>query len=58
MYSYSDEWKKFKPPDDVLRQCHQVLITDNDAEADNVDNCCCCFKTSRVGRGRDLNAVV
>ena len=33
MYAYSEEWKKFKPPDDVLEQCHQVLITDNDAEA-------------------------
>ena len=33
MYVYSEEWKKFKPPDDVLEQCHQVLITDNDAEA-------------------------
>ncbi len=33
MYIYSNEWKKFKPPDDVLRQCHQVLITDNDAKA-------------------------
>jgi hypothetical protein len=33
MFAYSDEWKKFKPPDDVLEQCHQVLITDNDAEA-------------------------
>ena len=32
MYAYSEEWKKFKPPDDVLEQCHQVLITDNDAE--------------------------
>lgn len=33
MYVYSPEWKKFRPPDDVLEQCHQVLITDNDAEA-------------------------
>ena len=33
MYVYSEEWKKFKPPDDVLEQCHQVLITDNDTEA-------------------------
>jgi hypothetical protein len=33
MYAYSEEWKKFKPPDDVLERCHQVLITDNDAEA-------------------------
>jgi len=33
MYVYSTEWKKFRPPDDVLEQCHQVLITDNDAEA-------------------------
>ena len=33
MYAYSEEWKQFKPPDDVLEQCHQVLITDNDAEA-------------------------
>lgn len=32
MYAYSEEWKKFKPPDDVLERCHQVLITDNDAE--------------------------
>ena len=32
MYAYSEEWKKFKPPDDVLAQCHQVFITDNDAE--------------------------
>jgi len=31
MYIYSDEWKKLKPPDDVLERCHQVLITDNDA---------------------------
>ena len=33
MHAYSEEWKKFKPPDDVLERCHQVLITDNDAEA-------------------------
>jgi hypothetical protein len=33
MYAYSEEWKKFKPTDDVLERCHQVLITDNDAEA-------------------------
>jgi hypothetical protein len=33
MYAYSDEWKQFKPPDDVLKKCHQVLITDNDAKA-------------------------
>ena len=33
MYVYSEEWKKFKPPDDVLERCHQVLITDNDAES-------------------------
>ena len=31
MYVYSDEWKKLKPPDDLLRKCHQVLLTDNDA---------------------------
>ena len=33
MYIYSDEWKQFKPPDDVINKCHQVLITDNDAKA-------------------------
>ena len=33
MFVYSEEWTKFKPPDDVLQQCHQVLITDNDAKA-------------------------
>jgi hypothetical protein len=33
MYAYSEEWKQFKPPDDVLERCHQVLITDNDATA-------------------------
>ena len=33
MFVYSDEWKKLKPPDDVINKCHQVLITDNDAEA-------------------------
>jgi hypothetical protein len=33
MYAYSEEWKQFKPPDDILEQCHQVLITDNDAKA-------------------------
>ena len=33
MFVYSDEWKKLVPPDDVLRKCHQVLITDNDATA-------------------------
>jgi len=32
MYAYSEEWKKFKPPDDVLERCHQVLITDVDCE--------------------------
>ena len=32
MYAYSDEWKQFKPPDDVLKRCHQVLITDVDCE--------------------------
>ena len=32
MYIYSDEWKKFKPPDDVLRKCHRVLITDIDSK--------------------------
>lgn len=32
MYAYSDEWKQFKPPDDVLQRCHQVLITDVDCE--------------------------
>ena len=32
MYVYSDEWKKFKPPDDVLHQCYQILITDVEAE--------------------------
>ena len=32
MYIYSDEWKQFKPPDDVLQRCHQVLITDVDCE--------------------------
>jgi hypothetical protein len=31
VFIYSDEWNKFKPPDDILEQCHQVLITDNDA---------------------------
>ena len=31
MYVYSDEWKKLKPPDDVLRKCHRVLLTDVDA---------------------------
>lgn len=31
MFVHSDEWKRLKPPDDVLRKCHQVLITDNDA---------------------------
>jgi hypothetical protein len=33
MYAYSNEWNQFKPPDDVLKKCHQVLITDNDAKA-------------------------
>ena len=33
MFAYSDEWDKFKPSDDVLQRCHQVLITDNDATA-------------------------
>jgi hypothetical protein len=33
VFIYSDEWLKFKPPDDVLSQCYQVLITDNDATA-------------------------
>jgi hypothetical protein len=33
VFIYSDEWNKFKPPDDVLEKCHQVLITDNDSTA-------------------------
>lgn len=32
MYVYSDEWKKFKPPDDVLNKCYTILITDTEAD--------------------------
>ena len=32
MFVWTDEWKKFKPPDDVLQKCHQVLITDTDCK--------------------------
>lgn len=29
-YIYSDEWKKLKPSDKILKTCHRVLISDND----------------------------
>ncbi len=32
MYVYSDEWKKFKPPDNILQQRHQILITDEESK--------------------------
>jgi hypothetical protein len=31
MYDWDENYKKLVPPPDVLRQCHKIIITDNEA---------------------------
>ena len=31
MYTWSEDYKKFVPPQEILDKCHQVIITDVDA---------------------------